>query len=114
MMSAKQVERPVRQVSQLQDEMACIWAALEASSSADEPFLLPTPEGGTRLFQPHRFVSPEVRDAIRRATLLAVSQRERSPEQIVQDGQAALEHARQQAAPSGTAIDDEMEAARGD
>ena len=76
--------------------------------------MLPTPEGGTRLFQPRRSVSPEVRDAIRRAALLAVVQRERPSEQIVQDGQAALERARQQAMASGTAIDDEVEAARGD
>lgn len=46
--------------------------------------------------------------------LLAVAQRERPSEQIVQDGQAALERARQQAMASGTAIDDEVEAACGD
>lgn len=114
MMGVEQYERLVRQVSQLQDEMARIWASLEASSSGDEPILLPTPEGGTRLFQHRRSVSPDERDAIRRAALLAVAQCERPSEQIVQDGQAVLKRARQQAMASGTTIDDEAEAARGD
>jgi hypothetical protein len=59
-------------------------------------------------------VSPDVRAAIQRAALLAVSQRQRTPQQIVQDGQAALERARMQAIASGIAIDDEAEAAIGD
>jgi hypothetical protein len=43
-----------------------------------------------------------------------MSQRERTPQQIVQDGQAALERARQQAVASGAAIENEAEAAVGD
>ena len=114
MMGVEQYESLVRQVSQLQNEMARIWAALEAPISADEPILLPTPDGGTRIFQPHRPVSAETRDTIRRAALLAMSQRDRIPEQIVQDGQAALERARQQALVTGQAIGDEAEAALDD
>lgn len=48
-----------------------------------------------------------------KVVMMSAKQVER-PVRLVQDGQAALEHERQQAAPSGTAIDDEMEAARGD
>lgn len=75
----------------------------------EKSVLLPTPGGGTRQFQPNRPVSPEVRAAIQRAALLAMSQRERTPQQIVQDGQAALERARQQAIMTGQAIDDGAE-----
>jgi prevent-host-death family protein len=113
-MGVEQYEGLVRQVSELQDELARIWAEVEAPSSAAEPILLPTPNGGARRFQPNRPVSPDVRAAIQRAALLAVSQRQRTPQQIVQDGQAALERARMQAIASGIAIDDEAEAAIGD
>lgn len=97
MMGVEQYEDMVRQVSQLQDELARIWAALEAPPGEEEPILLPTPYGGTRPFQPNRPVSPEVRAAIQRAALLAQHQRQRTAYQVVQDGQAALERARQQA-----------------
>lgn len=114
MMSVDQYESLVRQVSQLQGDLARIWAAVEAPVGADEPILLPTPNGGTRMFQPRRPVSPEVRDTIRRAAQLALAQRGRTPEQIVQDGHAALERARQAAILSGQAIADEVEAGRDD
>ena len=114
MMGVEQYEGLVRQVNQLQDELTRIWAAMEEPSSADEPVLLPTRNGGTRLFQPSRPVSSATRDAIRRAALLAVAQRERTHQQIVQDGQATLERARQQALLTGAAIDDESEAALDD
>ena len=90
------------------------WAALDAPSGADEPILLPAPDGGTRLFQPLRPVSTDVRDAIRRAALLAMAQREHTTEQIIQDGHTALERARREALVTGQAIDDEAAAARGD
>ena len=67
MMSVEQYESLVRQVSQLQGDLARVWAALDAPTGADAPILLPTPDGGTRLFQPRRPVTPEVREAIRRA-----------------------------------------------
>jgi prevent-host-death family protein len=114
MMSVDQYEGLVRQVSQLQDELARIWAAVEAPLGADEPILLPTADGGARLFEPRRPVTPDVRDAIRRAAQLALAQRERTPEQIVQDGHAALEHARQAAILNGQAIEEDTEAARDD
>jgi len=114
MMGVEQYESLVRQISQLQGELARIWAALDAPSGADEPILLPTPDGGTRIFQPRRPISPGVRDAIRRAALLAMAQRERTTEQILQDGYAALERARHEALVSGQVIDVEAEAARGD
>jgi len=78
----------------------------------EELILLPTPNGGTRRLQPNRPVSPEIRAAIQRAALLAMFQRERTPQQIVQDGQAALERARQQAIMTGQAIDNEAEVVR--
>jgi prevent-host-death family protein len=114
MMGVDQYESLMRQVSQLQDELTRIWTALEPPSGADEPILLPTPDGDTRRFQPRRPVSSDVRDAIRRAALLAMTQRERTTEQIVQDGHIALERARHEALVTGRAIDDEAEAARGD
>ncbi len=80
----------------------------------DEPILLPTPDDGTRLFQLRRPITPDVQDAIRRAAQLALAQRKRTPEQIIQDGCAALEHARQAAVLSGQAIEEEAEAARDD
>jgi hypothetical protein len=43
-----------------------------------------------------------------------MTQRERTTEQIVQDGHIALERARHEALVTGRAIDDEAEAARGD
>jgi len=69
MMSVEQYESLVRQVSQLQDDLARVWAALDAPADADQPVLFPTPDGGTRLFQPRRPVTPDVREAIRRAAL---------------------------------------------
>jgi len=65
MMSVEQYESLVRQVSQLQGELARIWAAVDAPTGADEPILLPTSDGGTRLFQPRRPITPDVREAIR-------------------------------------------------
>jgi prevent-host-death family protein len=114
MMSVEQYESLVRQVSQLQDDLARVRAALDAPAGADQPILLPTPDGGTRLFQPRRLVTPEVREAIRRAAQLALAQRDRTLEQIVQDGRAALERARQEAALNGQAIAEDAEAARDD
>ena len=114
MMGVDQYEGLVRQVSQLQGELARIWAALEAPLGTDEPILLPTSDGGTRLFQPRRPVTPEVQDAIRRAAQLALAQRERTSEQIIRDGRVALEHARQEAILSDQAIADDAEAARDD
>jgi hypothetical protein len=55
-----------------------------------------------------------VRDAIRRAAQLALAQRDRTTEQIIHDGRAALEYARQAAILSGQAIEEEVEAARDD
>lgn len=75
----------------------------------EEPVLLPTPGGGTRQFQSNRPVSPAVRAAIQRAALLAMSQRERTPQQVVQDGQAALERARCQAIITEQAVDNAAE-----
>ncbi len=114
MMSVEQYEHLVRQVSQLQGDLARIWAALDAPGDAGQPILLPTPDGGTRLFQPRRPITPDVREAIRRAAQLALAQRDRTPEQIIQDGRAALERARQDAALSGQAIAEDAEAARDD
>ena len=79
----------------------------------DEPILLPTADSG-RLFQPCRPVTPDIRDAIRRAAQLALAERTRRPEQIVQGGHAALERARQAALLSGQAIEEDAEAARDD
>jgi predicted amino acid-binding ACT domain protein len=84
---------------------------LDAPVGADEPILLPTPDGGTRLFQPRRPVTPDVRETIRRAAQFALAQRERTPEQIIQDGCVALERARQEAILSGQAIEEEAETA---
>jgi hypothetical protein len=72
--------------------------------------LIPTPDGGTRPFQPGRPVTPEVREAIRRAAQLALVQRNFTPEQIIQDGAVVLECARQKAVLSGQAITEESEA----
>ena len=114
MMSVDQYESLVRQVSQLQGDLARILTALEDPANRDDPILLPTPDGGTRVFQPNRTVSPEVREALRRVAQLALAERDRSPEQIIQDGSAALQRARQEALVSGRAIDDETDVARND
>jgi hypothetical protein len=84
-----------------------ILSVSEAKRQINEPILLPTPDGDTCWFQPHRSISPNVRNAIRRAALLAMAPRERTIEQIVQDGHAALERARREALVTGQAIDDE-------
>ena len=114
MMSVEQYESLVRQVNQLQGDLARVWAALDAPPGADQPILLPTPDGGTRLFQPRRPVTPEVREAIRRAAQLAMTHPDRTLEQIIQDGRAVLERARQDAVMSGQAIAEDAEAARDD
>ncbi len=80
----------------------------------DVPILLPTSDGNVRTFQPRRPLSPDVGAAIRRAGQLALAQRERTPEQIVQDGRLALERARQEAIAAGRAIENEVEAAQDD
>lgn len=74
--------------------------------------LIPTPNGGTRLFRPRRQVTPEVREAIHRAARLALTARDRTPEQIVWDGRAALERARIAAILNGQAITEDSEAAQ--
>lgn len=114
MMSVEQYESLVRQVNQLQGDLARVWAALDAPTNTDQPILLPTPDGGTRLFQPRRPVTPEVREMIRSAAHLALTQRDRAPEQIIQDGRDALERARREAAMNGKAIAEDAEAARDD
>jgi len=76
--------------------------------------LIPTPDGGTRLLQPGGPVTPEVRGTIRRAAQLALAERDRTAEQIIQDGRAALERARQEAILDGRAIAGYSEAARDD
>lgn len=114
MMSVEQYESLVRQVSQLQGDLARVWAALDTPADPDQPVLLPTPDGGTRLFRPGRPVTPEVRETIRRAAQLALAQRDRAPEQIIQDGRAVLERARQKAILNGQAITEDAEAARDD
>jgi len=111
-MSVERYESLVRQVGQPQGDLAHIWAALDAPTGADQPILLPTPDGGTRLLQPCRPVTPEVRKAIRRAAQLALALRDRTPEQIIQDGRAALERARQEAVLNGQAIAEDSGAAR--
>ncbi len=65
---------------------------------------IPTPNGGTHLFQPRWQVTPEVREAIHRAARLTLTQRDRTPEQIVWDGRAALERTRKAAILNGQAI----------
>lgn len=84
------------------------------ASSPDEPVQLPTPAGEVRTFQPMRPVTLEVREMIRRAAQMAMAQRDRTPEQIVQDGHVALERARDAAIRSGRAITTESEAALDD
>ena len=111
MMGVEQYESMVRQVSQLQDDLARLWAAVDAPTDSDAPILLPRSDGSTRVFQPSRQITPDVRDAIRRAAQLAIAQRARSPQQILQDGRAALAQARQEAILTGQAMDDEGESA---
>lgn len=111
-MSVERYESLMRQVSQLQGDLARIWAALDDPTRADQPILLPTPDGGTRLLQPRRPVTPEVREAIRRAAQLALAQRKRTPEQIIEDGRAALERARREAILNGQAVAEDSEAAQ--
>ena len=53
-------------------------------------------------------------DAIRRAAQMALAQRDRTTEQVIQDGRAALERAREEAIQDGRAINDETEVARDD
>lgn len=79
---------------------------------ANQPILLPTPDGGTRLFQPRRPVAPKLREAIRRAAQLALAQHDRTPGQIIEDGRAALERTRRKALSAGRAIAADPEAAR--
>lgn len=49
---------------------------------------------------------------MRRAAQLALAQRERTPEQIIQDGAVVLERARQEAVLRGQAIIEDSEAAQ--
>ena len=113
MLSVDQYESLVQQVHRLQDELAAISATLGAPPD-DAPIWLPTPDGGVRAFQPHRPLSAEARDAIHRAAQMALSQRNRTNEQVIQDGRTALDRAREEAIKDGRAIDDEAEVARND
>ena len=114
MLSVDQYESLVRQVHRLQDELATLSAALDAPAGDDAPIWLPTPDGEMRAFQPHRPLSAEVRNAIRRAAQMALTQRNRTDEQVIQDGRTALDRAREEAIQDGRAIDDEAEAASDD
>lgn len=114
MLSVDQYESLVQQVHRLQDELAAVSAALDAPPDDDAPIWLPTPDGGTQAFQPHRPLSAEARDAIRRAAQMALTQRHRTDEQVLQDGRTALDRARREAIQDGRAIDREAEAASDD
>ena len=120
MIGVEHYENLLQCMAKLEEEVRQIWAAVEVegtatkSDSSGESIVLPTADGGWRLFHPDRAASPQIYAAIQRAARLAWRQHDWTPRQTVGAGRQSLERARQKAVENGTAIELEAEAALND
>jgi len=106
----------LRRLDHIEEELSALRALLEQAGvkEAEEPVMLPMPDGSERPFRPHRPVSRETLEGIRRAAQLARERKDWTREMTVEQGRRDLEQARADAIARGIAIEDEREAAVGD
>lgn len=106
----------LRRLDRIEEELSALRALLEQAGvgEAEEPVMLPMPDGTERPFRPNRPVSRETLEGIRRAAQLT-----RELQKLPEEERRALflknlERARADAIARGIAIEDEREAAIGD
>jgi hypothetical protein len=106
----------LRRLDRIEEELSTLRVLLEKAGvgEAEEPVMLPMPDGTERPFRPNRPVSRETLEGIRRAAQLA-----RELQNLPEEERRArffenLERARADAIARGIAIEDEREAAIGD
>ncbi len=98
-------------LDRIEEDLRAVRALLE---EAEEPVMLPMPDGSQRPFRPTQPVSRETRESIRRAVQLARELRELPEEERRARFIQNLEQARADAIARGIAIDEDWEAAIGD
>ena len=106
----------LRRLNRIEEELSALRALLEqvGVQEAEEPVMLPMPDGTERPFHPNRPVSRETLEGIRRAAQLARERKDWTREMTVEQGRRDLERARADAIARGIAIDEDWEAAIGD
>lgn len=106
----------LRCLNRIEEELGALRALLEqvGVQEAEEPVMLPMPDGTERPFRPNRPVSRETLEGIRRAAQLARERKDWTREMHVEHGRRIMEEARADAIARGIAIEDEREAAIGD
>ena len=106
----------LRRLDRIEEELSALRALLEQAGvkEAEEPVMLPMPDGSERPFRPHRPVSRETLEGIRRAAQLARERKDWTREMTVEQGRRDLERARADAIARNIAIDEDWEAAIGD
>ena len=106
----------LRRLNRIEEELSALRALLEqvGVQEAEEPVMLPMPDGTERPFRPNRPVSRETLEGIQRAAQLARELQNLPEEERRARFLENLERARADAIARGIAIEDEREAAIGD
>ena len=106
----------LRRLNRIEEELSALRALLEqvGVQEAEEPVMLPMPDGTERPFRPNRPVSRETLEGIRRAAQLARELQKLPEEERRARFLENMERARADAIARGIAIEDEREAAIGD
>lgn len=106
----------LRRLDRIEEELSALRVLLEqvGVGEAEEPVMLPMPDGTERPFRPNRPVSRETLEGIRRAAQLARELQKLPEEERRARFLENMERARADAIARGIAIEDEREAAIGD
>jgi len=106
----------LRRLDRIEEELSALRVLLEqvGVGEAEEPVMLPMPDGTERPFCPDRPVSRETLEGIRRAAQLARELQKLPEEERRARFLENMERARADAIARGIAIEDEREAAIGD
>ena len=106
----------LRRLDRIEEELTALRTLLEqvGVGEAEEPVMLPVPDGTERPFRPDRPVSRETLEGIRRAAQLARELQKLPEEERRARFLENMERARADAIARGIAIEDEREAAIGD
>jgi len=112
LLGASQCEALITRINDLEERLA--QAMLMLNEREEGPLMVPTPEGGWRVFEPGKPLSPEMRQTLREAARIAWERRHWTREMFAEAGERELERARADAIARGIAIEDEQEAAVGD
>ena len=106
----------LRRLDRIEEELSALRVLLKqvGVQEAEEPVMLPMPDGTERPFRPNRPVSRETLEVIRRAAQLVRERKDWTREMHIEHGRRVMEAARADAIARGIAIEDEREAAIGD